>query len=163
MAQSPTPCHLSKDQGAFGGATRMGAGTQPAWRAPLPPFACGHATGSYPPPLSPSQCVCNGAALNLSHANWGALRGSRCPSHTACEHDPACIPRARPLCPTVWVLHSRRHMQGGMQKVGRAGVVHAAQHTGRAHIPSLRCTNRRPHIGNAHWPCSPNPLQTGVR
>ena len=115
----------------------MGAGTQPVWRAPLPPFACGRATGSYPPPLSPSRCACNGAALNLSHANWRAPRGSGCPSRTACEHNPACILRAQPLCPTVRVLRSRRRTQGGMQKVGRAGVVHAAQHTGRAHIPSL--------------------------
>ena len=114
------------------------------------------------PPLSPSQCACNGVAQNLSHANWGALRGSGCPSCTVCEHNPMCIPHARPLCPTIQVLCSHRHMQGGMQKVGHAGVVHAAQHTGCAHIPSLQCANRRPHIGNVCWPCSPNPLQTGV-
>ena len=160
------PCPLPFELGP-GGTWRgcQGRSRHAASVAGTPPsihvWACHRVLPS--PPLLPSQCTCNGAVQNLSHANWGAPRGSGCPSHTACEHDPACVPCARPLCPTIRVLRLHQHTQGGMRKVGRAGVVHAAQHTGRAHIPSLRCVNRRPHIGNACWPCSPNPLQTGVR
>ena len=158
-AQSPAPCHSSKDRGALGGAARVGAGTQPAWQAPLLPFACGACHGVLPSPpfAQPVRVQCDHAEPECMRS--GGHRGEA-------EAPPALrvstTPRARHLRPTFRVPRSRRRAQGGMRKVGRAGVVHAGQHTGRAHIPSLRCANRRPRTGNVRRPCSLPPANGGA-
>ena len=158
-AQSPAPCHSSKDRGALGGAARVGAGTQPAWQAPLLPFACGACHGVLPSPpfAQPVRVQCDHAEPECMRS--GGHRGEA-------EAPPALrvstTPRARHLRPTFRVPRSRRCAQGGMRMVGHAGVVHAGQHTGRAHIPSLRCANRRPRTGNVRRPCSLPPANGGA-
>ena len=137
----------------------MGAGTQPAWQAPLLPFACGACHGVLPsPPFT--QLV----RVQCDHAEPECMRsgGHRGEAEAPLTLHVSTTPRARHLRPTFWVPRSRRHAQGGMRKVGRAGVVHAGQHTGRAHIPSLRCVNRRPHTGNVRRPCSLPPANRGA-
>ena len=138
-------------EGGSGHAASV-AGTPPSIRvrgvprgSALPPFAqpvrvqCDHAE---------PECMRSGGHRGEAEAP-PALRAST-------------TPRARHLRPTFRVPRSRRRAQGGMRKVGHAGVVHAGQHTGRAHIPSLLRANRRPRTGNVRQPCSLPPANGGA-